>query len=198
MAFSLAELEWAINDVTLPNANGPNKIEPTAALKNTGFDWEQEPTAEEMNWMFFKIYKALEDLNSRTVVAGQLPVGSIYTNRTDSRNPAIILGYGTWVSLAGRVVIGVGEVTDSRGETIEIEPGTFGGEIRHQLTVDESPAHIHALNTDGVAGGRVGILQGGLHAGSGKISSSTTSVGGNQPHNNMQPWLSAYMWERIT
>lgn len=195
MAFSLAELEWAINDVTLPNANGPNKIEPTAALKNTGFDWEQEPTAEEMNWMFFKIYKALEDLNSRTVTAGQLPVGSVYTNMSDSRNPAIILGYGTWTSKAGVAVIGAGTYTDSRGEEVVFTAGDIGGEYNTVLTIDQIPAHQHTLTLAG-RGADNASGSGYWHDSGTSKSKTTSSVGGNQPHNNMMPYEVGYMWVR--
>jgi hypothetical protein len=34
-----------------------------------------------------------------TLFAFQLPVGSIYTNKTDNTDPATLLGYGTWSSL---------------------------------------------------------------------------------------------------
>jgi len=37
---------------------------------------------------------------------GQLPVGSIYINKTDPTNPATLLGYGTWQSLEGFVLVG--------------------------------------------------------------------------------------------
>lgn len=196
MAFSLAELEWAINDVTLPNANGPNKIEPTAALKNTGFDWEQEPTAEEMNWMFFKIYKALEDLNSRTVTAGQLPVGSVYTNRTDSRNPAIILGYGTWQAVEGLALIGAGSYTDENGETRNFTANTITGEYSHVLTIDEMPTHKHF--PDGTYNRRGGnqAIDWTLPGNNG-TNVTESHQGGNQPHNNVMPSLVVYMWERI-
>lgn len=195
MAFSLSELEWAVNDVTLPNANGPNKIEPSAALKNTGFDWEQEPTAEEMNWMFFKIYKALEDLNSRTVTAGQLPVGSVYTNMTDPRNPAIILGYGTWEPKAGVAIIGAGFHVDSRGQGLSFTAGDTGGEYNHVLTVTEIPTHSHVLALMG-RGADNASGSGYWHDSGSAKTTTTRSAGGNQPHNNMMPYEVGYMWVR--
>lgn len=194
MAFNKEELEWAINDVTLPVGGGPNKSEPSSALKTIGYDAEQEPTAEELNWMFYKIYKALEDLDTRSASAGQLPIGSIYINRVDSSNPAIILNYGTWVSLSGRVIVGVGTEEDDRGETRIFEENEFGGQYQEVLTVNQIPPHTHGARSgqddqfgnyfDATNKTNNGIIQ-------------TESTGGGQPHSNMQPYLTAYMWERV-
>lgn len=49
----------------------------------------------------------------------------------------------------------------------------------HSATTDIRGHHSHSLNTQGVAAGAVGVSQGGLHSGSGKISSGTTSEGGH-------------------
>ncbi len=200
MAFTSIEqsdLEWALTTATLPGTDGPNKLEPSAGLKSVGMDFEQFITCEELNWLFFKYYKAFEELESRTVIAGQLPIGSIYQNATDSRNPAVILGYGTWQSRAGTVLIGAGTHTDARGEELTFTAGESGGEYKHVLTISEAPTHTHQLVTNGVAAGTVGPTQGGLHSGGGKVSSSTTPSGGDQAHNNMMPYRVVYCWERI-
>lgn len=41
--------EWAVNDVTLPGANTPNKVAPSLALRQIGFDYLALPTAQEEN-----------------------------------------------------------------------------------------------------------------------------------------------------
>lgn len=50
----------------------------------------------------------------------------------------------------------------------------------HGGSTTPSGEHNHALNTNGVAAGRVGVNEGGLHSGSGKISSSTTTAANHQ------------------
>lgn len=195
MAFDLTELEWAINDVTLPNANGPNKVEPVSALKTSGVDWEQFLPAENFNWLMYKIYKALEDLDSRTVVAGQLPVGSVYMNYSDSRNPGVILGYGTWVSMAGTAVIGAGTHTDVNGVSRTFTAGASGGEYEHILTISEMPVHDHPIPYDmrvGPDNNQWGAGQIGTNKSDGKTSTS----GLGQAHENMMPYTVCYMWRR--
>ena len=122
------------------------------------------------------------------------PVGSIYTNATDSTNPSTILGFGTWVAFgAGRVLVG-----DCTSDAVYVA-GATGGESTHVLTLAESPAHTHALvdpgftpgvaNRDDVAGGigRYGRFGGGIN---------TDSKGGGGAHNNLQPYIVIYMWKR--
>lgn len=47
----------------------------------------------------------------------------------------------------------------------------------HSGITNSSGEHEHSLNTNGVAAGRVGVNEGALHSGSGKISSGTTASG---------------------
>ena len=78
--------------------------------------------------------------------------------------------------LRGRAAIGAGQGDGLTDRVI----GSAEGEETHQLTVDEMPAH--AGHIDAAVG------QSGDNAGS---SSSWNGVveGGDQPHNNMQPFL---------
>ena len=196
MTIDLTELELAVNTVTLPTSGGTNKLEPSTALKANGWDWKEKPSAENFNWLFYKIYKAIEDLDARTVIAGQLPVGSYYWNETDSRNPAILLGYGTWVARAGRTMVGAGTYTDSRGETKTFVAGQSGGEFQHVLTETELAPHTHPIKTNGNNnddGPRVSRGDGNNE----NFSATTDSAGGGQPHNNMQPYIVAYCWVRV-
>ena len=65
-------------------------------------------------------------------------------------------------------------------------PGSFGGEESHILTTAEMPAHSHTYNE------RTTNTSFGLVAGTGNngiVTSSTSSVGSNTPHNNMPPYL---------
>ena len=196
MTINTDELKWAINDVNLPGTGNPNKDEPSTTIKTVGLDFQEFPAAEDINWMFSKIYDAIVDLDSRTINAGQLPVGSLYMNEDDDRNPAILLGYGTWESKAGTAIIGAGTYTDSRGETKTFIAGTEGGEYNHQLTVPELPPHTHEVpvwySTDSVNSGKLGSGRTQQYA-----TTPTSSTGSGQSHENMMPYTVAYVWKRI-
>ena len=143
------------------------------------------------------------------------PVGSIYMS-TVSTNPATLFGFGTWEAMpAGRVLLAQG--TASWGT---YNAGSTGGEATHQLTVGEMPAHSHTAssNTTGnhthgydtynfnFNGGRDGASKqewkqphvywqtstNGNHSHTININ----NTGSSQSHNNMQPYLTVYMWKR--
>jgi hypothetical protein len=131
-------------------------------------------------------------------VAGLLyPVGTIYSNRTDSTNPATLFGVGTWIAAGvGRVLVGVGAGTDINAVTCAFAAETCGGEYVHTLTVDELASHSHTLKEDGEVptgnSSRRGVTTGSGNSNAGAI----VSAGGDSPHNIQQPWYSVYMWER--
>jgi microcystin-dependent protein len=57
------------------------------------------------------------------------------------------MGYGTWaVFSAGRVVIGAGQTTDVRGETLTFGVGDFAGEFKHEQTEAELAQHNHTTD----------------------------------------------------
>ena len=120
------------------------------------------------------------------------PIGSIEINVT-GENPANYIG-GTWVAWgAGRVPVGV-DGTQTEFKTAEIE----GGEKNHELSVAEMPAHIHSVgtwyNSSTGAWGNAGANNEGTYT-EGAIA--TNSTGGNQAHNNMQPYITCYMFKRV-
>lgn len=146
------------------------------------------------------------------------PIGKIWTS-TDPTNPHDILGFGTWEAIqAGRVLIAQG--TSSWGTTYNA--GSTGGEATHTLIINEIPSHGHTGNTNTVGnhqhevpkvqgGGPSVVLSpstvvtpanavsSGLYtwgAGSHAHNLNINATGGNQPHNNMQPYLAVYMWQR--
>ena len=147
------------------------------------------------------------------------PVGSIYMS-TVSTNPATLFGFGTWEAMpAGRVLLAQGKsdwgTTYNAGET--------GGEATHQLTVGELPNHGHTASTN-TTGNHTHIYKytngfaspsdsGSLSrqewlrpvenidtsdAGSHSHNVVVNNTGSNQAHNNMQPYISIYIWQRIT
>ena len=85
------------------------------------------------------------------------PIGSIYTNATNSTNPGTLLGFGTWVSFgAGRVPVGI-DSSDTDFDTAE----ETGGVKEVTLTAAQSglPSHSHTLlggSFDGSSGAEPG------------------------------------------
>ena len=115
------------------------------------------------------------------------PVGSIYINAGVATNPGTLLGFGTWTAFGtGRTIVGV-DSSDTDFDTVR----ETGGSKTHTLTVAELPAHTHTAQGEGGAGGS-GVA--------GNANSSATydtgSTGGGGAHNNLQPYITAYMWRR--
>lgn len=118
----------------------------------------------------------------------QLPIGSIYMNKTNSANPSTYLGYGTWTAIEGYVVAGYKSGDPNFGTA-----GVTIGSATHTLTVAELPAHDHVGNSIGGTG--VGVFAWGTVAGNTALE-VTGSTGLGDAHNNIQPTLVAYVWER--
>ena len=146
------------------------------------------------------------------------PVGSIYMS-TVSTNPATLFGFGTWEAMpAGHVLLAQGK--SSWGTTYNA--GSTGGEATHQLTVGELPAHNHTASTN-TTGNHTHQFQlygpngdtnlnfpsdydtnyarnkgTTLSAGNHSHTININNTGSSQSHNNMQPYLTVYMWKRVS
>jgi len=117
------------------------------------------------------------------------PVGAIFTTVTAYANSAAVvaaIGGTTWTAFgSGRVLVGV-DSSDTDFDTVE----ETGGSKTHTLTIAEMPAHTHEYRNPMATG-----LQGHQytdHSG----NDQTGSTGGDQPHNNVQPYITVYMWKR--
>jgi microcystin-dependent protein len=101
--------------------------------------------------------------------------------------------------LRGRVAINQGQGPGLSNYTI----GDMSGEESHTLTINETPAHTHLLNATN-AGGNQQTPQNtfiatdaagntaGFGAGPANVTMNPASLsisGGNQPHNNLPPYL---------
>lgn len=85
----------------------------------------------------------------------------------------------------GRTLVGK-DSTDTDFNTL----GKTSGEKTHTLTVDEMPSHTHELIVDKQQGGVNAALQPTWGtAYSSTDSGSISNTGGDQPHNNLQPYL---------
>lgn len=136
--------------------------------------------------------------NNRNTISDVLnlvyPIGSIYMS-VNNVNPTSFLG-GTWESWgSGKVPVGV-DVSDANFDTVE----KTGGEKTHSLTVSEIPSHEHTSNGIPVTkteGGYVAMRSGTFSNFSTDIISETNTTGGSFAHNNLQPYITCYMWKRV-
>ena len=120
------------------------------------------------------------------------PIGAIYQS-TVNTDPSTFIG-GTWERFGnGRVLVGVDE-EDSDFNT----PNKTGGEKKHILTIAEMPSHSHGQNVTANIGGTA-LRRDWSSDGNGGIYDqgvSTNPTGGGQAHNNLQPYITVYMWRR--
>lgn len=123
------------------------------------------------------------------------PVNSIYIS-LDSTSPASLYG-GTWERFGkGKTLVGVDEA-DTDFKTA----GLTGGEKKHKLTIAEMPSHKHSFGIYQIDGS--GYVNN-------KVAAATTYglftgdyptmnlAGGDKPHNNLQPFVSVYIWKRVS
>jgi len=137
------------------------------------------------------------------------PVGSVYTNATNSTNPATLLGFGTWSAFgAGRVAIGdgggftAGATGGSADAIVVSHTHTFSG------TTDDPGNHTHnthgpyggggnpggSLNTSNPGGQNYATTAAGAHTHT--VSGTTASAGSSGTNANLQPYVVVYMWRR--
>ncbi len=142
--------------------------------------------------------KTLTDIEAATVIttilASVYPVGSVYVNAAVSTNPATLLGFGTWVNIGtGQVLVGF-ETSDSNFGTL----GQTGGEVTHTLTTPEIPSHTHVqrgtFNT--TPQGNMSPLINATTLTETNSNTVTVATGGGGAHNNLQPYVVVFMWQR--
>ena len=118
------------------------------------------------------------------------PIGSLYMS-VSSISPSTLFG-GTWEQLKDRFLLGAGD-TYAAGNT--------GGEATHTLTINEMPSHTHkiygALSGQNISASNVGN-DWRVMLGVGWSVERLTNTGGGQAHNNMPPYLTVYMWKRVS
>ena len=115
------------------------------------------------------------------------PVGSIYMS-VNSTSPATRFG-GTWEQLEDRFLLGAG-TTYTAGDT--------GGEAEHTLTIDEMPSHNHPYAYNGQLSntGTQSVRLVAYDRQNAYTGTPDGYRGGDQPHNNMPPYIVVYMWKR--
>ena len=152
--------------------------------------------------------------NANNIFLKMYPVGSIYTSITNT-NPSDVFG-GTWVSFGnGKTLVGV-DTSQSEFNTVE----KTGGEKTHILTNDELPKiSFNFALTTGIAQDSRGWIDSAsgnafksyiMHTGLARMSTTNDGIetvtnvnrgvnyefGNNIAHNNLQPYITVYMWKR--
>lgn len=133
------------------------------------------------------------------------PVGSYYSNGAVTTNPATLLGFGTWVAIAGKGIMGysVGEtefdtLLKTGGEKTHLLTGAESGEKGHNHTQD---AHLHSipLQVRDSNAGTAGAGSGGSAFNTGSTTATNQAVAASNAssaHNNLQPYEVAALWRR--
>ena len=134
--------------------------------------------------------KKIEAQQTYTTLQQVYPIGSIYLSVQET-NPSILFGFGTWHQIKDTFLLAAGDIYSA---------GSVGGEAEHTLTIDEIPSHNHSFlrhqfdrndldNGTDVYGASNKTLP--------QVNAATDFTGGGLPHNNMPPYLTVYMWQRI-
>ena len=157
-----------------------------AYTKQNWVNGETIATAERMNHIedgIAELYNAI------------FPIGQIVI-KGDNEDYSNWLGF-TWERTAvGKVLVGI-DSSDTDFNTI----GKTSGEKSVKLTVAQMPKHTHNLKT----GARTNAWTEPNYAISYQYQAASTAnssegienTGGNQPHNNLQPYQVVAYWKRI-
>lgn len=169
-----------------------------------------------------KVYGKLLKDYIQSFIKTMYPVGSIYMS-VNATNPSTYFG-GTWVAWgSGRVPVGV-NTSDSNFSTVEKTGGAAAVTLsasqipshthaKGTLAAASAGAHTHNLQNQKAPWGTSASNRVLVDATSGytavtnkattsagahthTISGSTAATGGGGSHNNLQPYITCYMWKR--
>lgn len=95
-----------------------------------------------------------------------------------------VYGGTTWVKIEGRFLLG-----QNSAHAIN----STGGSETVTLTINQIPSHHHTYTMVSQSASFKDTAQGSAW---GNYEQNTSDVGGGQPHNNMPPYKTVYIWER--
>lgn len=142
-----------------------------------------------------------QTISWENVINAIYPVGSLYMS-ANATSPASFLG-GTWEQIKDRFILAAGDTYAA---------GSTGGEAEVCLTnSDQNAPHAHIETKVGADGNAIyivlsnvsgsdegdvfGVAQTAWHKS--KKALTTGQSGGSKPHNNMPPYQTVYVWQRI-
>ena len=134
------------------------------------------------------------------LLKASMPVGIVVTLGV-STNPNTLYGFGTWTRIQGRVVVGVSD------SDTDFDLDDTGGAKTHTLISSEIPSHSHSLSSKMLIGQMsssgfgAGLAAGPAYSKVGNLAdtgagTSTGSTGSDGAHNNLQPYIAKYVWQR--
>ena len=157
---------------------------------------------------FKKMFVSREELAnivppSPSVTVEKYAVGDCFIT-TREGDPADLLGYGEWLKVEGRSIVGASS---------DYPVGSTGGEAEHTLSEDELPEISGTVDFRAWGSGTPYTNTQGAFSSDGTTSNSANnfssgtssqpyrrlkySFGGGKAHNNMPPYYAMYIWLRI-
>ena len=210
-----------------PDAVAPTTAYPLGSIKNDSVPGADDGTPLEKDWGnnvegFHQALMTSAGLTASgtpdTAISSQLlaavkivaakmvyPVGSYYINDSDTTNPATLFGFGTWVRVDARVLMG----SDGTGTGAFGTPGAQGGALTHthtaqgtSLTAAQLPAHSHGMKVNGSSGSNFTTISAG-DVTSYDLIVQTESAGEGHSHthtinqsSSLPPYRVVNMWRR--
>ena len=115
------------------------------------------------------------------------PIGAVYFSVENTFNPNTHFG-GTWEKIEQAFLFGSSE---------NYIIGSTGGEINHNLSVNEIPSHSHNFKlSDDIQTGSTYKAVWSKSSTNSTYTNITENSGGGQAHNNMPPYLVVDIWKR--
>jgi hypothetical protein len=126
------------------------------------------------------------------ILSAAMPVGFVVTLGV-ATNPATLFGFGTWTAIAGKVIVGI-NAGDTEFDTLD----ETGGEKTHILTAAEIAKHTHPFGVVGTTAPGNSYISGHDVSGSEVTCADyiDQQASGDGAHNNLQPYIVKYVWQR--
>ena len=157
-----------------------------------------DTTGEEADTLIPINAQLLDGMTYRQIIDLEHGIGSFYFTLNAADDPNTKWNWMTWELVTDKFLLGAGNT---------YEGGTEGGEAEHTLTIDEMPNHDHnviksheydSLVLMAKAQNKYYTAGNGTGSGDWEWNNGVPAQGGSQPHNNMPPYLSVFMWTRIS